>query len=262
MIDVHHNIDNNTGVKAVVFGGTTEGRKLCEVCATNAITVIYCVAGADGARQIEGLRNVSVRAGRMCADDMTTLLTQHKPSLVIDATHPYAEEASRNIVVACRDANIRLLRVVRESIEEHDCASFTDISDLLVWLEREPGNIIVTTGSSLAGEFTKLPDFQNRLWMRILPSIESLNACLEAGYRPDRLICMQGPFSEELNRAMFRDMDARILVTKNSGAEGGFPEKIHAAHSLGMLTAVLSKPVEADGVTLEEACMQIRNLCV
>jgi precorrin-6x reductase len=53
---------------------------------------------------------------------------------------------------------------------------------------------------------------------------------------------MQGPFSETLNRAMFEAADARILVTKDSGREGGFPEKVRAAKALGMKVAVLERP--------------------
>lgn len=35
---------------------------------------------------------------------------------------------------------------------------------------------------------------------------------------------MKGPFSEEMNYAMLRETNARILLTKESGAAGGFPE--------------------------------------
>ena len=80
-----------------------------------------------------------------------------------------------------------------------------------------------------------------------------MRTCLDLGYRPERLICMQGPFSEGLNRAMFKAANAGILVTKNSGAAGGFPEKARAAESLGMVTAVLAKPYESGGVSLEYA---------
>ena len=247
-------------IKAVIFGGTTEGRKLCEICAEYAITIRYCVATADGARSVESLPNVSVWVGRLKADEMKMLLERDKPALVVDATHPYAQESGRNIAAACKGANVPLLRVVRERVEEQDCITFTGMNDLLVWLEQQSGNIFVTTGSSHAGEFCRLSDYQNRVWLRILPSSDSLRICLDLGYCPERLICMQGPFSEELNRAMFKDANARILVTKNSGAAGGFLEKVRAAQSLGMLTAVLLKPEEAGGITLEEACNRIMEL--
>ena len=245
--------------KIVIFGGTTEGRKLCEVCAGRSAPVIYCVTGAEGARHVEDLPGIDIRVGRMERAEMVAVMEQDKPALVIDATHPYAEEASRNITLACGETGTRMLRVTRENVAEQGCVYFNCIPDLLEWLEKEPGNVFVTTGSSYAKAFSGLKDYRNRVWMRVLPFLDSMKTCLEAGFLPERLICMHGPFSEELNRAMFADTNARILVTKNSGTVGGFPAKAAAARSLGMLIAVLSKPDEPDGVSLEEACRIVIN---
>jgi precorrin-6x reductase len=247
-------------VRAVVFGGTTEGRKICEFCADVGIPIRYCAATADGARAAEGFSNTRVSAGRLNAAEMSALFHRDIPTLAVDATHPYAGEASRNIAEACQEAGVPLLRVTRESAEKRGCLLFGGIGELLAWLEREPGNIFVTLGSSHAGVFSVLPDYQSRVWIRVLPSIDSLRTCLDSGYSPERIICMRGPFSEELNRAMFQYANARILVTKDSGAAGGILEKIQAARSLGMLTAVLSKPTETAGVSLEEACQKIAEL--
>ncbi|MDR1665299.1 MAG: precorrin-6A/cobalt-precorrin-6A reductase [Clostridiales bacterium] len=51
-----------------------------------------------------------------------------------------------------------------------------------------------------------------------------------------------------------------MLVTKDSGAEGGFAEKVRAARGLGMRVAALAKPEEAGGVSLEEAISLLRPL--
>ena len=246
--------------KACIFGGTAEGRIICEVCAEQAIAVLYCVATGEGAYAVESLPQVQVQAGRLECAEITALLQQYRPALVIDATHPYAQQASHNIGQACRDTGVSLLRVRRESYREEGCISFYHPDALLAWLAQQPGQIFATTGSSSAELFSRLPDYRQRVWLRILPSLESLNTCLNLGYRPARIICMQGPFSEELNRAMFKHAQAGILVTKNSGALGGFPEKIRAAHSLGMLTAVLSQQNEAAGYSVAEVCERIKEL--
>jgi precorrin-6x reductase len=209
---------------------------------------------------VESLPAVDVCVGRLDTAQMTALLRQSNATLVIDATHPYAVQASRNISQACKDTGVSFLRVLRESAEEQGCITFTSTTDLLAWLEQKKGNIFVTTGASHAEVFIKLRDYRNRVWLRILPNMDSLCACQNMGYRPDRLICMQGPFSEELNRAMFESANAKILVTKNSGAAGGFYEKTRAAQSLGILTAVLSKPDEANGISLDEALKRVMEL--
>jgi precorrin-6x reductase len=224
--------------KTVIFGGTTEGRKLC---GETAGPVVYCVATQDGARPVEALPHVDTRVGRLNAAEMAAMLERESPALVIDATHPYAEEASRNIAAACEMTAIPLKRVARESAREPGCLYFGDMPALLHWLETTQGNVFVTAGVSAAAPLAGLKE---RIWLRVLPSMESLRVCLGTGYGPERIICMQGPFSETLNRAMFEAADARILVTKESGQEGGFPEKARAAKALGMKIAVLERPVK------------------
>ena len=247
-------------VKVAIFGGTTEGRELCEFCEKLAIHTLYCVATIDGARAVKQLPCVDARVGRLDAAQMATWLTECSPDLVIDATHPYAQDAGRNIEAACRGADIPLLRVIRETAAPQGSTVFNGIDDLLLWLEQTSGNVFVATGASLAARLTRLTDYRSRIWLRILPSPDGLRMCLELGYPPERLICMQGPFSQELNHAMLKATDAKILVTKNSGAAGGFAEKVSAAQKLGIVTAVIKRPEESEGVLLEEAQRRIAEL--
>ena len=247
-------------IKAVIFGGTTEGRKLCEFCAKNAIPVKYSVATEDGARFVTALPDISISKGRLNAAAMAELFKKDQPLLVIDATHPYAEEAGKNIAAACGQSGVRLVRIRREGLKTPGCLYFNSMEDLLLYLKKEPGNIFVSTGSSLAKAFTKLPDYQNRIWLRIVPSLSSLKTCLAAGYSPRQLICMQGPFSQEINLVMFKNAKARILVTKDSGTPGGFAEKVQAAQMLGMIIAVLAKPEETGGIALADAYKILREL--
>lgn len=246
--------------KVIIFGGTAEGRMLCEFCAAHAIRAVYCAATEDGVRPVKNMPGIDARAGRLDIDKMAAILREYAPAPVFDATHPYAEEVSGNIAAACGQSGAELIRIRRDSPEEPGCVYFGGYGSLLTWLENEPGNIFATTGSSSASQFAKLPDYADRVWMRILPNINSLQTCLDNGFRPERLICMYGPFSEELNAAMFRGADAAILVTKASGVPGGFPEKVRAARKLGMAVAVLSKPAETGGVTLDEARRVLLNM--
>ena len=252
--------------KLIIFGGTTEGRKLCEICAMRGIPALYAVATPDGAQAVAHLQHITVHVGRLSLQGMADLLAATAPELVLDATHPYAQEAGQNIAAACQSANIPLLRVTRETgtaAQPQADLSFRYAEDLLSWLAHEPGNVFSAMGASFAGVLAKLPDFQSRVWLRVLPSLDSLRICLELGYPAQHIICMQGPFSEELNAAMFKAADARILVTKNSGAVGGFAEKVRAAKSLGMKIAICEKledwkkPEAAKGCSLEEACKRI-----
>ncbi len=170
--------------KAIIFGGTTEGRALCKTCAARGVPALYCVATEVGARPVAGLGHVGVRVGRLAAGEMAALLEMHRPALVLDATHPYAAQASANIAAACARVGATLLRVAREAAWEEGCVLFESGDSLLAWLEDEKGSIFVTTGASYAGLFARLRNYQSRVWMRVLPSADSLKACLALGFAP------------------------------------------------------------------------------
>jgi len=239
----------------ILFGGTSEGRLIAEALNEKGLDALLCVASDYGEMLLPD--NMRVNAGKLSLADIKQLFGKERPRTVIDATHPYAAEISENIRLAC-DApkHIRYIRVEREAIQTDGCIPFTDIAALTLWLETQDGIIFSALG---AKEASALSDFKERVWLRILPDINSLNICLDAGFRPKHIICMQGPFDRELNAAMFRHANARILLTKESGEAGGFAEKAAAAKDCGMEIAVLSRPHSEQGVTLPAILKLLRD---
>jgi precorrin-6x reductase len=233
--------------KIIAFGGTTEGRKLYEFLRERAVPALTCVATEYGAQQLSG---PGVMTGRLGKAEMRELIGYHRPALVIDATHPYAVDASANVKSACRDEGAEYLRVLRDSSEAG--GAFPSLDGLISRLAAAEGQAFVTLGVNHARALTALPDYKERLWLRILPSVDGLGQCLRLGYPAKRIICMQGPFSKELNLAMFKASGAKILVTKESGGAGGFKEKMEAAWESGMDSFVLGRPAD-NGVSLNKA---------
>lgn len=126
-------------------------------------------------------------------------------------------------------------------------------------LEKMEGSILVTTGSKELEALRGLPGFAKRIFARILPQPEMVQKCMEMGLSGRHIICMQGPFSEEMNYAMLRETNARILLTKESGAAGGFPEKLRGARRAGAAVVVVKRPVEEEGCSVEEVKALLQN---
>jgi len=243
----------------IVFGGTAEGRELAQLLRRRGLPALVSVATEYGAALLEAGGSLAVRSGRLEQAAMEELFREEQPRLVIDATHPYAAEAGRNILAACAAAGIRCLRVRRECQPEPGCVRFPDLDTLTAWLNSFPGTVFSTLGAQEAAALTKAAGFAERIWLRILPAAEGLTACLKAGFPARHIICMQGPFSKELNAAMFRAAGAAALVTKETGREGGFPEKAAAARDCGMTIAVLDCPCREEGCTLDELKQRIED---
>ena len=87
--------------------------------------------------------------------------------------------------------------------------------------------------------------------MRVLPNEDILTQCEKLGIDKERVIAEKGPFSVERNVEHLKFSGAEILVTKESGAAGGFPEKIEAANLCAAEVIVLERPAEK-GYTLGE----------
>ena len=95
-------------------------------------------------------------------------------------------------------------------------------------------------------------DYAERIVLRILPLESSLQIALKLGYKPAHIICMQGPFSKELNVAMLKKYGSKFMVTKDSGAVGGFDEKVEAAAAAGTKLIVIGRAQEKTGAGYSE----------
>ena len=91
-------------MKAVVFSGTTEGRRFSRRLAGLGAEVIVCVATPLGAEEQGEMAGITVHAGRLEPDAMAALLAG--ADLCIDATHPYAVDATKNIRAAAAQAGV------------------------------------------------------------------------------------------------------------------------------------------------------------
>ncbi len=231
-----------------MFSGTTEGRELALVLAQRGHSVTVCVATEYGAQVQPMDYGIQVKSGRMSAPEMACELIGF--DLCIDATHPYAVEATSNIAVAARDAGVRYERLLRtpERLPQ-DAVVVDDVAGAASWLGHTSGNVLITTGAKELALFSQLG--AERLYARVLPFASSLESCEDAGIACSHIVAMQGPFSVELNVALMNVFSIDYLVTKEGGALGGFPEKAEACRLTGATLVVVRGPLE-QGLGIQE----------
>ena len=245
--------------KVIVFAGTTEGREIAEFLDRKGISAHICVATEYGEQLLQGGQNLEISHERLNAEEMELRIKEKKCEMVIDATHPYAAEVTINIKKACEAAEVSYIRVLRENQENQnsgDCLYADSVEDAVALLEHTKGNILATTGSKEAAKYTALTDYESRVFLRVLSLPDVVKQCKELGFQGKNLICMQGPFSKELNIAMLRQWDCKYLVTKMSGATGGFQEKIDAARICGCISVIIGRPLKESGLSVNE-CKRI-----
>ena len=198
--------------KAIVFAGTTEGYALCEFLAENHVPVYACAATEYGGSLLKENEFLHVSAGRLKIEDMEELFQREVPEIVLDATHPYAAEVTKNIRTACENGNIRYQRVLRPEGEKNREAIYVESTEKAAeLLSGTEGNIFLTTGSKELSKFTVIPDYKERLFTRVLSIPSVISSCAELGIEGKHLIGMQGPFSTEINEAMLRQFQCSYL---------------------------------------------------
>lgn len=258
----------------IIFGGTTEGRRLAEFCGEHKIQTVVCVVSEYGEMLVPESTSVRVIRRALEKDEMEALFVAEKPSLVLDATHPYARVVTENVTQVCQKMGIVWYRVLRKSeletkeqksvmavvgtVTNVDSIVTVDSVDQAVeWLKSHEGTVLVTTGSKELVKYTAIPDYKERIFARILPDSQALLNSETLGFPRNHMIAMQGPFSLEMNIATMRMTGANYLVTKESGHAGGFLDKIHAAEAVGATALVIGRPLKETGISLEEACQYL-----
>lgn len=234
-----------------IFGGTTEGRLLAEFLSENCIEADLFVATEYGEQFVKNLKHINTYQKRLDKKEMINLFIEKKYDFVVDATHPFAKIVSENILASSIECNLKYIRVIRESFENNYCIYSDSDEEVVLYLNNKDGNILLTTGSKTLDKYTKINNYAERIYVRILPMEDSLKKSIDLGYFNKNIICMQGPFSEELNIAMINSTKSKYVVTKESSNSGGFEEKVNACIKTGAECLVIRKPNE-NGFTLKE----------
>lgn len=259
----------------LIFGGTAEGRQVSDYLCEKHVAHTISVATEYGEEVLHPQPKRHIHQGRLDMEQMRVFLRDGQYALVVDATHPYAVEVSKNIQEACRRENVQYLRYLRPQNQEKRlnkeaageavslrsaCEDAGKIAGAVYadsarkaadYLEAQQGGIFLTTGSKELHVFTEMISDKNRIFARVLPSAEVVSSCRALGLEGKQICAMQGPFSADMNAAMLRQAGSSFLVTKETGATGGFPEKIEAARQCQVTPVIIRRPKET-GSSWEE----------
>jgi len=248
----------------LVLARTRDGRELAAHLARQGWPVSVAVVSEYG-RKLAARDGLPVHTGSRDTAGLVALLRAEGARAVVDASHPYAAAVSRNAQTACEALGLPYLRFERPPPPhpENDphihaaapphAAPLPEYGRLFLAADAAGaarlaaglGKVVfLATGSRTLAAFKNEPLLAGcRLIARVLPEPEVIAACRRLGFAPADIVAMQGPFSHQLNVALFREYGADVIVTKNSGLVGGTASKISAAQELGLALVVIGRPV-------------------
>ncbi|WP_130890586.1 cobalt-precorrin-6A reductase [Fusobacterium ulcerans] len=225
-----------------IIGGTKDSRIFLEKFASADKNIVVSTATEYGGKLLEGLP-VKVVSKRLPLELMREFVEKNSIKTIVDISHPYAFEVSKNAMKVAEEFSIAYYRFEREEIHiiPDRFSEFQNINDLLEYCDKLDGNILVTLGSNNIEHFSKLKNLE-KFYFRILPKWDMVKKCEDNGILPKNIIAMQGPFSLNMNKAMIEQLNIKYLVTKKGGDTGGEREKIDACNEKEIEVILLEKP--------------------
>ncbi|MEH7612518.1 MULTISPECIES: precorrin-6A reductase [Bacillaceae] len=228
-----------------VLAGTSDARALALEIKKEGFNLLASVVTENAAVELME-SSICVQIGRLTDVDMVELIETKGIQAVVDASHPFAEEASKNAIKASETAGIHYIRYERESQNfQYDKMKFVESYEEAAELAlANKGVVMLTTGSKTLQIFTEKllgnPDI--RLIARMLPRVDNMEKCEQLGLPQKNIIAIQGPFTKEFDKALYKQYGVTLMVTKESGKVGSVDEKVEAAKELGIEVILIGRP--------------------
>ncbi|WP_027365336.1 precorrin-6A reductase [Desulfotruncus alcoholivorax] len=230
----------------LVLSGTGDGRKI-----TKTLTGLghrVCVLAATGFG-----RNLAVDDGAFMVNGsiesfQASWFIENGIQAVIDARHPFALKQEDTITRICSELGIMYLRVGREetALDSNDLIiPVFSMQEAAIKAAAVGRTIFLTTGSHDLEPFLEQRETHGfRLVVRVLPEHSIIRKCQDLGIGPKDIVAMQGPFSKQMNKALFKMYKTSVVVTKDSGKAGGTDTKIDAALSLKIPIVIVKRNIQ------------------
>ena len=230
-----------------VLAGTQDGREIVRLLLEQGHDVAASVVSSYGGELLAHAcgQRCLINDKPLDEEALKDYLQEHDIRLLVDASHPYAANVSRNAIAVCQALSIPYIRYERDlSKLDYDritvVHSYEEAAQTAAALGKK---IFLTTGSRNLDKFVHSPDLKDcELTARVLPTAEVIGLCESLGLDAGHIVALQGPFSQELNRELFRKYGAEVIITKNSGTIGGTDTKFAAAAALNLPIVLIDRP--------------------
>ncbi|MDJ1169954.1 cobalt-precorrin-6A reductase [Roseofilum sp. BLCC_M154] len=230
--------------KVWLIGGTSESRQLAQGLVEAGLECVVTVTTESARSLYPNCPQLTVKVGKLQASSLDEFQRSHHIGVILDASHPWAQQISQQAIAFSEGSNIPYMRYERPPVTPSECdrnLTLDSFATLLTGDYLSNRRVFLTVGSQ------RLPLFQPwqhqaTLFARVLPSIKSLQIAQEAGFSSDRLIAIRPPVPEALELALWQHWQISLVVTKASGNAGGEAMKRQLCDRLGIPLITITRP--------------------
>lgn len=236
----------------LLLGGTAEGLRLARELQGHAR--VRCISSLAGRTENPQHPPGEVRIGGFGGvDGLSEYLVTEKIELVLDATHPFADQMATQAHQACAALGIPRAKLVRPAWVAAPGDRWTmmpTVSAAAIFLRFHPAKrIFLTIGRQDLAPFLPLgsedmPHGNGRWFLTRMVDPPGEGVRLP----PGELLLARGPFTPDDEKDLMQRHGIDLLVTKNSGGSAG---KIAAAAELHIPVLMIERPPLPPGEILD-----------
>ena len=221
--------------RVLILGGTGDARRLASLATAAGFDVTSSLAGRTAHPKLpEGASRAGGFGG---AEGLAAYLRDGGFDCLVDATHPFADQISRNAAQAAALAGLPRVLLDRPGWEAAPGDRWIRVSsaeDAASKLTGLASRVFLTIGRQELAVFAHL----QRIWFLY----RMIDAPATGEPRPPGLLLLdRGPFSEHAERALMEEHRIEAVVTRDSGGEETYP-KVAAARALGLPVVTIERP--------------------
>nr|WP_237072798.1 cobalt-precorrin-6A reductase [Pseudaestuariivita rosea] len=219
----------------LILGGTTEATALSGAVHQAGLRAVISFAGRVERpvrqpidRRIGGFGGV---------EGLVSYLQDQRVTHVIDATHPFAAQMSRNAIAACAQTGMPLIALTRAPwtpVAGDRWQSVPDIPAACAALQGPARRVMLAVGRMHLAEFA--PNPQHFYLLRLVDAPAS-----PPPFPDHHVIVSRGPFTTADDKALMQRFEIDCVLSKNAGGKGAYA-KIEAARELGLPVTMIDRP--------------------
>ena len=221
------------GERILILGGTKEATELAKQLVSEGHDVTTSLAGrTKEPKPVEGKTRIGGFGG---ANGLASWISEHNIDRLIDATHPFAENISKNAVKAAKATNVRFEHRQRQPWHQQQGDLWTIAPDLNTARDAIASNatVLLALGSQHIAPFSQREDVHFIIRM-IDPPLEHLP------FAKHTLLFQRPSPDWEVEATMLKEHKITQIVCRNSGGTGAYA-KIEAARHLNLPVIIIDR---------------------
>ncbi len=228
--------------KLWLIGGTGDSVTIAQTIREHSFPCLVTVTTSTATNLYPSNLLISIQTDKLDIVGIKKLFYRENIQGIIDASHPFAINISRQAMQVARQEGIPYLRYERPNLTNNSYPIYLDsFKDLITGNYLQNKRVLLTIGCKNLYQFEAWHQ-QATLYTRILPNLNSLEMALKAGFPASQIIALRPPISLKLERVLWQQWGINLVVTKASGKQGGENIKIEVAQELGIPLIIIKRP--------------------